>query len=343
MSVGFDTYSDTGDVQVYSPTFSLMKKLSKEFIVGFKLRIDTITAASIKKLTTSTTASASTGTEQEGPDDVRYAPSFSLTYDNGKDSVTGGFYLSSEKDYQGKSVFANYVRQLNEDNTAIGIGVSQSFDEWNPSIPRNLPRTDRKEGKLDLSINQLISPTFSMQFVYSHLYSEGFLASPYNYTVINGTNVYERYPQTRTGNAYAIKGVFLINNANSMNFSYRYYKDDWGIPSHTANVEWLKDFSKSVTSGLRLRYYTQSKANFTKDLGTALVSDTYIVSDYRMSAFDSYDVGIPFIYKPSKGSNFKFSASLDYYQTTNNDYINAWYNTPNLSAIYTTLRIDYDF
>ncbi len=343
LSIGFDTYSDTGDVQVYSPTFSLMKTLSKEFLLGFKLRIDAITAASIKKLSAATTATASTNGEKEGPDDVRYAPTLSLTYDNGSDSLTGGFYFSSEKDYQGKSLFANYVRQLNQDNTAIGIGVSQSFDNWEPAIPRNLPRTDRKERKIDLSINQLISPTLSMQLVYSYLYSEGFLASPYNYAVINNVNVYERYPETRTGNAYAIKGVALINESNSVNLSYRYYKDNWGISSHTINAEWLNDVARGVTMGLRGRYYTQTKADFTKPLAAALSTDTYIVSDYRASAFDSYDIGIPFIYKPSLESDFKFSASIDYYQTTSNEYIKAWYNTDSLKAIYTTLRIDYDF
>lgn len=346
LSVGFDTYSDSGDVQVYSPTFSYMKTLSKEWLMGVKCRIDSISAASIKKLkssTSSTTASASGGGENEGPDDVRFAPTFLTTYDNGSDSVTAGVYFSTEHDYQGRSIFASYVRQLNEENTALGVGVSQSFDEWQPSIVRNLSRTDRKESKVDLSINQLISPTLSMQFIYSYLYSEGFLASPYNYVTVGSTNVYELYPQTRTGSAYALKGVKLFDPANSMNFSYRYYDDNWGIKSHTLNTEWLYSVSNLLTLGLRARYYTQSKANFTKPLASVSASDTYIVSDYRMSAFDSYDVGIPLIYKPSPASNVKFSASVDYYSTTNNNYIQAWYNTSNITAFYTTFRIDYDF
>ncbi len=348
MSFGFDTYSDSGNVEVYSPTFSLMKALSNEFLLGFKVRIDSITAASIKKLAAptapvATTAAASGGGENEGPDDVRFSPTFFATYDNGADSLTGGFYVSTEKDYQGKSVFTNYVRQLNQDNTALGVGISQSFDNWEPAIPLTMSRKDRKESKVDLSINQLITPQLSIQLVYSYLYSEGFLPSPYNYLVIGGTNVYEKYPETRTGDAFAIKGVALIDESNSINLSYRYYKDNWNIASHTINTEWLSDITKNITIGLRGRYYTQTKANFTKPLGTALATDAYIVSDYRASAFDSFDIGVPFVYKPSSASNIKFSASIDYYQTTSNEYIKNWYNTDSLKAIYTTLRIDYDF
>jgi hypothetical protein len=60
-----------------------------------------------------------------------------------------------------------------------------------------------------------------------------------------------------------------------------------------------------------------------------------------MSAFDSYTIGIPFIYKMKDGD--KVTASVDYYQTTSNDYLKSWYGIDSLSAVFTTLTYEFDY
>jgi len=344
MSVGFNTYVDNGDVQVYSPTLSLFKKVSHNWMLGFKMRIDAITAASITNGSGSGHVDVVTGaSKKEGQlfDDVRYAPTLIATYDDGINTLSFGGYISEELDYSGKSLFANYVRQLNAQNTALGVGISQSFDKWKPIFNRALPTNKREEGKIDISINQLITPKFSIQGVYSYMKGTGFLASPYHYILQNDIAKFENYPESRVGQAYALKGVYMLGKDDAINASYRYYKDDWDITSHTINVEELHDYSRSFTSGLRVRYYTQSKSNFIKDIGTYTLNDKYYAVDYRMSAFDSFDVGVPFIYRMRKGD--KVSASIDYYQTTNNDYIKHWYGVSHLSALYTTLTYEFGY
>lgn len=345
VSVGVNSYNDNADVQVYSPTFSLMKTLSKNFLVGVKMRVDAIAAASIRNGGSPVRVDAVAGAsaKEEDFDEMRYAPTFIMAYEDENNAASGGYYYSTENDYEGQAVFFNYVRQLNEQNTAIGIGFSQSDDTWNPVFDRALPRDDRKERKIDISINQLLTPMASIQFVYSNMYSEGFLSSPYHYVSQDTFARFENYPQTRVGHAFAVKGVVLLNDTNSINYSYRYYIDDWDISSHTISSEWLHDFSSRLTSGLRLRYYTQTKASFAKDVGEYSVDDKYFAVDYRMSAFDSYDVGIPIIYKPSIASPYKITASVDFYQTSDNDYIKNWYDKSNITAVYTTFNVEYEF
>jgi len=346
-SFGFDTYADNNDVEVYSPTFELFKTVSKNWLIGIKLRVDAITAASIRLGGSPALAkpdAQATASKRSGFDDVRYAPTLFTTYDDGENSATAGGYYSTEEDYVGKAFFANYTRQLNQGNTVLGIGFSQSGDTWSPINNRTLPRDNRDERKIDLSINQLLSPTASVQFVYSHMYSQGFLSSPYLYLIQNGEFIgFETYPDHRTGDAFAIKGLKYIDDANSINFGYRYYTDDWGIDSHTLHAEWLHDINDNWTIGARVRYYTQTGSDFSKEIGTFTSSDPYIAVDYRMSDFDSYDFGIPVIYKPSLESPYTFSFSIDYYQTSDNAYIQHWFGERNIKAIYTTLRIDYDF
>ena len=338
-SIGLDTYSDNSDVQIYSPTISLMKTLSKNWLVGFKMRIDAIAAASIRfSGPPSNVDAVASASHKSGFDDVRYAPTFLVAYDDGENSAGAGIYYSTEKDYIGKSFFFNYTRQLNQGNTAIGFGYSQASDTIDPVFKRNILK-NKDEKKLDISINQLIDPTFSLQFIYSYIDSSGFLASPYHYDSAG----FERYPTKRIGHAFAIKGLKYIDDSNSLNFSYRYYNDDWDIRSHTVSAEWLHDINDKLMIGARARYYTQSKSFFTKNAGTYSSSDKFSVVDYRMSAFDSYDIGIPIKYKPSEESPYTFSFSVDYYRTSSNDYIKHWYGDDYIQAIYTTLRVDYKF
>ena len=344
MSFGINGYKDNADVQVYSPTLSLFKKVSHKWMLGFSMRIDAISAASIRDGANSDhvdAVTAASSTEDALYDDIRYAPTLMATYDDGENLLSFGAYYSTEIDYTGQAVFMNYVRQLNEQNTAVGIGISQSFDKWHPVYDRELPKDYRNERKIDFSLNQLITPMFSMQAVYSYMYSEGFLSSPYHYVLQDNFAKFENYPDTREGHAFALKGVYLLNNTNAMNLSYRYFFDDWDISSHTTNVELLHDFSSQFTSGVRFRYYTQTKSNFVQDIGSYQVNDEYFATDYRMSAFDSYTVGIPFIYKKENGD--RVTASVDYYQTTDNEYIKSWYGVSNISAVFTTISYEFDY
>jgi len=346
-SFGFDTYADNNDVQVYSPTFELLKTVSKNWLVGVKLRVDAIAAASIRLGSSPALAkpdAQATASKRSGFDDIRYAPTFFVSYDDGENAATVGGYYSSELDYVGKALFANYTRQLNQGNTVLGIGISQSADTWSPNNNRPLPKDNRDEQKIDLSINQLISPTLSLQFVYSYMNSKGFLSSPYPFLIQNGTFIgFENYPDNRTGHAFALKGLKYIDDANAMNFSYRYYVDDWDISSHTLSTEWLHDINDNWMVGARVRYYIQTASNFVKPIGGASPTDKYIAVDYRMSAFDSYDFGIPVRYKPSLESPYTFTFSVDYYRTSDNAYIQQWFGENSIQAIYTTIRVDYEF
>ncbi len=341
--VSFDFYADNTDVQVYSPTFSFFKTLTKKFLIGVKMRIDAISAASIRKGGSPALTDAVTGaTAKRTFDDVRYAPTLLGVYDDGDNSFTFGVYYSTERDYTGRSVFANYVRQLNLQNTAVGVGFSQSFDRWDPVFKRNLPRNDRKERKIDLSFTQLLSPTAMVQFVYSNVYSEGFLGSPYHYLLRKDFARFETLPEKRQGHAFAVKLVKLINEPTSVNLSYRYYTDDWGIKSHTGDVKLLRDITDTFTAGVRFRCYTQTKANFTKRLSDYTLTDRYVAVDYRLSKFSSNTVGLLFI-KSFGLSGVKLKGAVNYYQTSSNEYIRNWYGKDRISAWFGSLSIDYTF
>lgn len=342
ISIGVDSYLDSGQVEVYSPTFAIFKRLGSSWMLGLKMRIDGISAASIRNGSSVTRVDAVTGASaRKAFDDLRLATTLLATYQKDDDAVTFGAYHSAEIDYIGNALFLNYIRQLNTQNTAVGMGLSQSYDRWLPVFQVALPTDTRAESKLDLSLNQLISSTFSVQGVYSLFYAQGFLSSPYHYILQNDIAKFENYPQQRLGNAFSLKGVYLWQPKLSTNFSYRFYVDDWNILAHTAQIEGLYDFSERVTSGMRLRYYTQSAAFFAKAIGSYTLKDLYYAADYRMDAFSSMMIGVPFIYRIDSGH--KLTASIDYYRTGQSDYIQNWYGVDHLDAVFTTLSYDFEY
>ena len=341
-TLSFDFYADNTEVEVYSSTFGFFKTITRKFLIGIKMRIDAISAASIRNGGSPARTDAVTGATRRTFDDVRYAPTLLGVYDDGDNTFTFGIYYSTERDYTGRSIFANYTRQLNLQNTAVSVGISQSFDEWNPAFKRNLPRNDRKERKVDVSITQLLSPTSMVQLSYSNIYSEGFLSSPYHYILRNDFALFERYPETRQGHAFTFRFVKLLNEPTSVNFYYRYYTDDWGIDSHTFDVKLLRDLSEDFTVGIRYRYYTQGKADFAKDIQDYSLTDKYIAVDYRMSSFNSNTTGILFIKKFGlKG--IKLKGAINYYWTSSNDYIKHWYGKESIKAWFGSISLDYSF
>ena len=343
VSLSLEYYADNTDVQVYSPSFSFLKKITRKFLIGIKMRIDAITAASIRKGGSPAISDAVTGaTVRRTYDDVRYAPSVYGVYDDGDNSLTIGAYYSTERDYTGRAVFFNYVRQLNLQNTAVGVGLSQSSDTWDPVFKRNLPRSDRKERKIDISITQMLSPTAMVQAVYSNMYSEGFLGSPYHYLIRKDLARFESLPNTRKGHALSLRLVKLVTEPTSINLFYRYYTDDWGIKSHTGDVKVLMDITNSLTMGLRYRYYNQTKANFAKAINEYRQDDPYVVVDYRFYTLSSNTLGALFIH--SFGAHrVKLKGSINYYQTSSSEYIQNWYGKDKITAFFGNVALEYAF
>jgi len=341
-SLGFDIYADNTDVEVYSPNFGFFRTLTKKFLIGIKMRIDAISAASIRRGGSPSRTDVVIGASRRTFDDVRYAPTLLGVYDDGENSFTFGVYYSTERDYVGRSIFGSFTKQLNLQNTAITVGFSQSFDRWHPAIARKLPRTDRKERKVDLSITQLLSPTAFIQLTYSNIYSEGFISSPYHYVLKGKFALFEKYPETRQGHAFAFRMVKLLNEPTSVNFYYRYYFDDWGIKSHTLDIKLFRDVTEDITLGVRYRYYTQTKADFAKPINEYTLTDRYVAVDYRMSSFNSNTVGILFI-KRFGLKGLKLKGGLNYYWTSSNAYIKHWYGKDRIRAIFGSISLDYEF
>ncbi|MCP4235997.1 MAG: DUF3570 domain-containing protein, partial [Aestuariibacter sp.] len=103
-----------------------------------------------------------------------------------------------------------------------------------------------------------------------------------------------------------------------INFSYRYYDDDWDVTSHTLDMRYRYELKDSYLQP-HLRYYKQDAASFyTHDLKlgtdvnatTGIVSPGYSTSDYRLAESTSVTIGLKYGLPLANDSEFSIRGEL---------------------------------
>jgi hypothetical protein len=295
--------------------------------------------------------------------------------------IIWGASLSGEYDYLSLGASATYVQDINNRNTTLTAGVALSSDTIEPvgSVPDPFTpmRTSGAQNRLGvddtktitelmLGITQVISRKTLMQLNFTYGKSDGYL-NDYNkvLTVIDpGTDeplltdwvsatpgnlpyLYEKRPDVRTRNALFFKTVHHLEE-DVINFSYRYFWDDWDITSHTFDMKYRYEMDAGKYLQPHIRYYIQDAADFYKhDLvqgadvdaaGNVLVK--YASSDYRLAEFNSITLGLKYGFPVSDTSEFSTRAEI-ITQSTNDGNVRAGEETPDLTAF--VIQANYSF
>ncbi len=349
-SVSYDYYSDNVDVQVYSPAFDFRKRLSEYWGMGVSLRLDAISAASIRngsgRYEDSVVIDAVSGaSDRLGFDDFRAAPTLSFVYEKGDFVGSFGAYYSNEIDYNVYSGFMDLTYAFNDANTVLSVGGVYSYEVWTPSTNRYLPTDDKTLYSFSASITQLINPKAYVQLRAEYVDQSGLLSSPYHYLLQDGFAQYDRYPDRRRSFPIAFQYVQQLGDITALNADYRFYSDTWEMTSHTGEVKLMVDLGENITVGVRERLYGQSEVGFIKPLKDVSIDDRYIVSNYKYSALFSSTTGASILWRPSyfEDENVVINLSANYYTTDENAYILAWYGTTKIQAFYTTFGFNYEY
>ncbi|MCK4704946.1 MAG: DUF3570 domain-containing protein, partial [Gammaproteobacteria bacterium] len=158
--------------------------------------------------------------------------------------------------------------------------------------------------------------------------------------------VYEKRPDSRQKNIVFFKAVHHLEE-DVVNFSYRYYSDDWGIKSHTLDMKYRYELAASYLQP-HVRYYSQSAADFyTHNLvlgtdinlaGNALID--YASHDYRLAESQTMTLGLKYGMPVGKNSEFSVRSEI-INQTVNDGAVPVGQETPDLSAIM--LHVNFSF
>lgn len=143
----------------------------------------------------------------------------------------------------------------------------------------------------------LANPMQRVYFADVENYFIGNPASIGNYTSSSNEDVFqladdiERLPDTRFKIPIGMRFHYYLNQTFTLRTYYRYYTDDWGITSHTANVELPIKISQKFTLYPSYRFYTQTEADYFAGFEEHVSTDSYYTSDYDLSKFNANQFG----------------------------------------------------
>ena len=263
-----------------------------------------------------------------------------------------GANFSKEYDYTSLGASATFSLDTNNKNTTYTGGVSASFDLVEPvggtpvgmtEMPDYFPGGTEKqtEGSSEnktvvdflFGVTQILSRKSLLQVNYTIGSNNGYLTDPYKLLSViddNPGNVatygeiinqgingdgysyrHENRPDSRLSQSIYAKYVHQFNE-DVINFSYRYFFDDWGITSHTFDVRYRFELGGGHYLQPHVRYYTQSEADFYKPflLDSEDEGITEASADYRLGELVTTTFGLLYGVEFSQTHEFTIRAEL---------------------------------
>jgi hypothetical protein len=304
-------YREDGNrMKVTEPVLWFKSPIGESWEVAASATVDMVSGASpiIVANTTGKPVQIYTGASIT---DRRKAGDASLTRKYGalnENTLGVSFATSNEKDYDSKAYGLNATFDFNERNTTLALGLGKRNDRvmsvTDPTL--NEPR-DAKEYLI--GVTQLIDRRTLVQSNLTVTKLTGYLDDPYKRTfsfyrdgalppaspVILSRDL---RPDSRTQIAWLTRGKRALPEMGAIvSAEYRYYRDDWGIRSHTLAGTWLQTVNDTWQIEAGLRYYSQTAADFYRAEITQRPAPRYTSSDQRIGAFGAFEPSVRVIVK----------------------------------------------
>lgn len=276
-----------GGVEINGPSLMVLKKLGQNVAVSGNYYVDSISSASIDVITSGASAYTEERTEFSGGADYMHGNStLSLSYTN-----------STENDYEANTAGFGVSMDMFGNMTTVSMGYARGWDTVMNNLDDTFSRdVDRQNYKLGLS--QVITKDMLLELNYEGITDEGFLNNPYRtvrwYDEVNATSgtVPEKYPNTRTSSALAIRTRYYLPYRAAVSGEYRYFTDTWGIDAHTLELGYTHPLDGGWTFDGHYRYYTQGAADFYSDLFPHEDAQNFMARDKELSTFSSHTIGV---------------------------------------------------
>jgi hypothetical protein len=236
--------------------------------------------------------------------DIRRSVSLELDGKLGSNTVTPGFAYSKESDYESYGISLNDAFEFNEKNTTLQLGVSHNFDSVRASNETTWNGKDSTEGVIGIS--QLLSPKTILNAAFTYGNDSGYLSDPYRLAGFVPTGfpfaigVPERRPSHRNKEIVYVSVTQYFEPVNaSLEGSYRFYHDSYGVFANTVALTWHQWFGKHFIVEPSFRFYQQTAADFYYTTFSSPFSANppgMHSSDYRLSELYTLDFGTQLTY-----------------------------------------------
>ena len=276
-----------GGLSVDGPSVLVRKSIADKVSVWGNYYVDSVSSASIDVITTASSYS-----------EERKQTSAGIDYLRGKTTMGLAWTKSDEDDYEGNSVRLGVSQDFFGDLTTLGIAYSRGWD----TISRNGDDTfeaDAKHQSWRVDLTQVVTPSMVVSLNYEGISDEGFLNNPYRQvrfedpSATRGFNYEsERYPNTRTSSALALRGLYYLPYRAALKAEGRYYTDSWGINAYNVELAYTHPLEEGLTLDVRYRYYNQTSADFYNDLFSRSNQQNFLARDKELASFNTHSVGV---------------------------------------------------
>ena len=272
---------------------------------------------------------------------TRVYPSLDWTIENEKGNSFGfGGYYSTEYNYQSVGLDFHFTKKLST-NGELSAKFSGFFDKVKMIYPSELipkstvivstsptyyttasgrrvslsgggssynthedeiPNSPRNTFTGSLSYAQIINTRLQASVMLDVVSQSGYLGLPFHRVYFkDGTDVVENLPSTRLKIPIGARLNYFIGDNVVVRSYFRYYQDDWGISSQTAELEIPIKISPFFSVSGFYRYYTQTASTYFGAYKTHTAADTYYSSNYSLSELTSNFMGAGVHIAPPKG------------------------------------------
>jgi hypothetical protein len=302
---------DGGGMDINGPFVLVRKSVGTDFSVNGHYYVDSVSAASIDVLATASPY------EEE-----RTEYSVGVDYLHEKTMLSTGYISSSENDFEAKNMFFSINQSFFGDLSSLSMTYAKGWDEVGKINSDFSEDVDRNIYKLGLS--QVLTKNALLGLDFEMITDEGFLNNPYRRYRFEDAGAAagysyadEVYPETRTSQAMALRGLYYLPYRASIKAEYRYYSDSWEIDAHTFELAYVHPLNPRWTVEGRYRYYTQTQAEFFKDIFPFENAEKFMARDKELSSFSDFTLGGGVSYEFGQGvvthiDRMKFTALLDY-------------------------------
>ena len=176
-----------------------------------------------------------------------------------------GYTHSAENDWQSHAVEVGVSRDLAKKNAKLSLGYGFTRNRVGRAKDPSF------EAMLDihgaqLGFAQVLDRRSLLTLAYTVSRASGYQGSPYRYVMMAGEFAApETPPEERTRHAITARVLRMFGRATTLDASYRFYVDDWGVTSHTVEVAASRMITDELSVRIRARGYRQGRADFYRE------------------------------------------------------------------------------
>ncbi|MEO0972888.1 MAG: DUF3570 domain-containing protein [Pseudomonadota bacterium] len=312
----YHSYSGDG-VDVTGPSILVRKGFGQHVSVSGNYYVDSLSSASLDVI-----AQGSAYTEE------RVQTSAGVDFLTGKTLISLNYTRSDENDYLANNYHFGVSQDFFGDMTTISLGLTYSDDTVGRRNDENFEESVQRYG-YTFGLSQVLTKNAIIGFSYETITDEGFLNNPYRSVRFRDPNAgflfqQERYPNTRTSNAAAVRGKYYLPYRAALYGEYRFFTDTWNVLAHTVNVGYTHPLERwNLTLDVGYRYYTQGAADFYSDLFDRRDQFNFLARDKELSTYQSHALTV--------GASWEFGAKRGGFSIVEKGSLNLYYDRFNFA------------